>query len=203
MQSIDTVPTKSSISHAFRPFTMPIVGPARILPSAPQTAPADDSEARSAAVMLRVVSSISAVVDASSDSEASGVTARPMKRQPTVIHIQALRLCSPKRYQRLPLRVYGSTEGGSSALDSPGASGPGRRFSIPAQNAKDGGLTLAALRVFGEGTDGTRQSVGYQAKILQPFARFASHGNKTMVTFNENNGVTLTAAAAGRPPAAA
>lgn len=126
-QSMHTEPTESSISHAFRPFMMPIAGPARILPSAPQTAPADDSEARSAAVMLRDVSSISAVVAASSDSEASGVTARPMKRQPTVIHIQALRLCSPKRYQRLPLRAgESSTPGGSSELDSPGASGPAR-----------------------------------------------------------------------------
>ena len=126
-----TEPTESSISHAFRPFMMPIAGPARILPSAPQTAPADDSEARSAAVMLRDVSSISAVVAASSDSEASGVTARPMKRQPTVIHIQALRLCSPKRYQRLPLRAgESSTPGGSSELDSPGASGPTRGFPL-------------------------------------------------------------------------
>ena len=126
-QSMHTEPTESSISHAFRPFMMPIAGPARILPSAPQTAPADDSEARSEAVMLRDASSISAVVAASSDSEASGVTARPMKRQPTVIHIQALRLCSPKRYQRLPLRAgESSTPGGSSELDSPGASGPGR-----------------------------------------------------------------------------
>jgi hypothetical protein len=126
-QSMHTEPTERSISHAFRPFMMPIAGPARILPSAPQTAPADDSEARSAAVMLRVGSSISAVVAASSDSEASGVTARPMKRQPTVIHIQALRLCSPKRYQRLPLRAgESSTPGASSELDSPGASGPVR-----------------------------------------------------------------------------
>ena len=124
--SMHTEPTESSISHAFRPFMMPIAGPARILPSAPQTAPAEESEARSAAVIFRVGSSISAVVAASSDSEASGVTARPMKRQPTVIHIQALRLCSPKRYQRLLRRGESSTPGGSSELFSPaaGLSGP-------------------------------------------------------------------------------
>merc|ERR1719272_2845363 len=132
--SMHTEPTESSMSHAFRPFMMPIAGPARILPSAPQTAPADDSEAGSAAVMLRVGSSISAVVAASSDSEASGVTARPMKRQPTVIHIQALRLCNPKRYQRLTFRVgESSAPGASSELDSPAPSRPerGLPLSIP------------------------------------------------------------------------